>query len=38
MKLDALIAGVAFAVISSGAQAATIERTFDIVASDFLLV
>jgi hypothetical protein len=37
MKLNALIAGVAFAVISSSAQAATIERTFDIVASGFFL-
>jgi hypothetical protein len=37
MKLNALIAGVAFAVIGSNAQAETIERTFDIVASDFIL-
>jgi hypothetical protein len=37
MKFNPLIAGVAFAAISSSAHAATIERTFDIVATDFTL-
>ena len=38
MKLNPLMAGFVFATMSFGAQAATIERTFDIKASDFFLV
>ncbi len=37
MKLNPLLAGFVFATMSFGAQAATIERTFDITASDFFL-
>jgi PEP-CTERM motif len=37
MKLNPLIAGLAVIAISSSAHAVTIERTFDIVASDFIL-
>jgi hypothetical protein len=35
MKLYVLIASVVFAAMSFGAHAATIERTFDVTASDF---
>ena len=37
MKLNPLMAGLVFAAMSFGAQAAIIERTFDIEASDFFL-
>jgi hypothetical protein len=37
MKVHALIAGVVFAAASSVAHAATMERTFDVTASDFSL-
>jgi hypothetical protein len=37
MKLKALLAAAALFAIGSAAQAATIERTFDVTASDFFL-
>ena len=35
MKLNLLMASAVFAVMSFGARAAVIERTFDVMASDF---
>jgi hypothetical protein len=38
MKFHVFVAGAAFAALTSIAHAATIERTFDVVASDFTLI
>ena len=35
MKFHAFVAGAAFAALTSIAHAAVIERTFDVIASDF---